>query len=132
MTNANHKSDWDYLANLPHGWDGYAAEPPTGAVIHQAKTALEVLRLAGNEPNRVTASAMGGITIAFWQMNLYADLEMFNSGEILALTSCNDAPPSVWEVSSDILSVTLALTKLTGFVLGVRNTAIVDATDAEI
>lgn len=89
------------MENLEHGWDGYQADPPSTTTIDQARTILQTLYRMNLEPNRVAASAEGGITLAFYNSERYGDIELLNSGEVLAITSSGNGNPEVWEVSGD-------------------------------
>jgi hypothetical protein len=48
-------------------------------------------------PDRVAASAQGGIGIFFYDGHKYADIECFNTGEILGTIATGDQEPHIWE-----------------------------------
>lgn len=98
---AQSKSKVDDMRTLEHGWDGYQADPPSTATIEKARMFLQALYRMNLKPNRIAASAEGGITLAFYSLNKYSDVEILNSGEVLAVTSSSDGNPKVWEVESD-------------------------------
>lgn len=86
------------LGELPHGWDGFGAEPPGQEAIGLAEQVLGALAEAHLRPSRIGASVEGGVTIAFLRSGKYADVECFNTGEMLAATSDRHGKPDVWEV----------------------------------
>jgi len=105
------------LAALPHGWDGFKAEPPTEEALCWADRVLGLLHNLDFRPDRIDASAEGGITLAFISGNRYADIECFNSGEILAATSNRIDEPDVWEVAASEASIRSTLERLRAYVL---------------
>jgi hypothetical protein len=72
----------DRLAGLDVGWDGYGAPAPT---LHAVREAREVLRQLQEElitPQRLSASAEGGIAFSFKASgDRRAQIEILNSGE---------------------------------------------------
>ncbi len=88
----------DELANLPENWDSYGAEPPNNLAISLAHKALDVLTEMNFRPSRVTPSVENGIGISFIFEDKYADIECFNTGEVLAVISDGKEIPDVWEV----------------------------------
>jgi hypothetical protein len=83
--------------SLCEDWNGYRSEPPSELARELAKgvvlTAASVI-----VPDRVAPSAQGGIGICFYRGNKYADIECFNTGEILATVSDGSGRPQIWEV----------------------------------
>lgn len=106
----------DQFGRLPLNWDSYGAEPPNTVVRKRAEDALRVLYRLNSEPSRLAASAEGGITISFFQGKKYGDIEFFNSGEILALTSDRTGTPEVWAVTSDDVALANVLERIRDFV----------------
>jgi hypothetical protein len=88
------------LSTLKRGWDGSDAEPPNLTAIHYAKQVLEALERFGLRPTRIDPSVEEGINISFSRGNQYADIECFNSGAVLAVTSNRRSRPVVWEVET--------------------------------
>jgi len=88
-------------------WDSYGAEPPNAIAIYWAGRVLDVVRQAGFCPERVTPSAEGGVAVTFCKGQMYADLECFNDGQILAVFSDRQHEPIVWEVNLDRLESSL-------------------------
>lgn len=75
---------------------------PNHAAIYWAKRVLAALHEENLEPSGLRPSAEGGVTIFFSQGDYYADLECFNTGEILGVTSDRRSTPVVWELSEDL------------------------------
>jgi len=97
----------DALRKLAPNWDSYGAEPPGQDALHRAHEVLEALDAMRFRPDRVAASAEGGVAIAFVREQRYADVECYNSGEILAVTSDGRGRPEVWEVAPNEIGRTL-------------------------
>lgn len=98
------------LLKIEADWNGYGSEPPNALAIALAKQAV----LSGAKfnliPDRAVASTSGGAGICFYARDRYADLEFFNTGEIVAMTSDGRNPPDVWELTPD--KIDLALTTI--------------------
>lgn len=72
----------DLLVNLHDGWDGYSAPRPLESTIKEARNVLVKLQEELLRPNRVGASAEGGIAISFYAPgDRRAQLELLNNGE---------------------------------------------------
>lgn len=100
------------LAAFELGWDGFKAEPPSREALKQADRVLRILNDTGFQPDRINASAEGGVTFAFLAGNRYADIACLNSGEILAVMSDRTGEPQVWEVAAAESSVRTTLERL--------------------
>jgi len=88
------------LAEIEQDWDSYGAAPPNQAAVSLAKNVLRQLGQAGFSPPCINASAEEGICMSFRNGSLYADIECFNSGEVLAAISGGASKQRVWEVGS--------------------------------
>jgi len=88
------------LLRLERDWDSYGAEPPNDLAVSLAKKVVRVLSQQGLSPPCINPSAEEGVCISFRAGRLYADMECFNSGEILAATSNGEGQRRVWEVES--------------------------------
>jgi len=110
----------DSFRRLRRGWDSYEAEPPSETATDNARRVLEVLWGEDAEARtRLSPSVEGGVAIVFTGLeDRYADLECFNDGEILAITSEGSAEPSVWPVGADAVSLREAVVKIIAFVNG--------------
>jgi hypothetical protein len=102
---------------LRPGWDSYNAEPPTELAISNARRILHLLWSAGAMgPVTISPSVEGGVGIIFsGHGKKYADLECFNDGEILALTSEGTLEPVVWTVKEEGGSLRAAIEKIRRF-----------------
>ncbi len=96
------------LSQLSKDWDSYGAEAPNGKATYWAGRVLSELRDLGLTPTSILPSVEGGIGITFRRDGKYADIECFNTGEILAIQSDGSGQPSAWEVGPDALKETLA------------------------
>jgi len=99
----------DSLRDTPEGWDGYEAEPPNDDAIANTRRVLDILQRLGFRPDRIAPSAEGGIMLSFYVGKRYGDIELFNTGESLAVTSDGGGSPHVWEVAEDEDAITDAL-----------------------
>ncbi len=87
--------------DLQAGWDGYDAEIPSREAITHARIAITNLQTLNILPNDVCPSVEGGTGIYFIRENKYADLEFFNTGELLVGLSDRVNEPKVIELSVD-------------------------------
>jgi hypothetical protein len=106
----------EQLRKLPDNWDSYGAEPPNLMALYWSKTVLELLLEINFPPNKITASVENGVGISFIQGEKYADIECFNTGEILAVTSDKQGNPNVWQVDDKLDSIKSALEKIHVFI----------------
>lgn len=103
------------LAQLPHDWDSYGAEPPNEVALAHARVVLDVMSEADLKPSHLDASAENGVCLSFIHGSRYADIECFNSGEILAVTSYGDGKPTVWEVSATPIEIKSAVARIQAY-----------------
>ncbi len=103
------------LSSLPTNWDSYGAEPPNDIALNWTKEILSILFKIEFPPTRITPSVENGVGISFICDNKYADIECFNEGEILAVTSDGKGNPEVWEVETSTLGITSAIEKIRVF-----------------
>jgi hypothetical protein len=106
----------EQLRKLPENWDSYGADPPNLTALYWSKTVLELLLEINFTPNKITASVENGVGISFIQGEKYADIECFNTGEILAVTSDKQGNPNVWQVDDNLDSIKSALEKIYVFI----------------
>jgi len=99
-------------AGLQNGWDSYGAEAPTPASASIAKHILSILQQSNMPPSKVAASAEGGVGICFVEGEKYADIEIFNDGEMLATTYRGDSEARIWELESGDASITEAIKQI--------------------
>lgn len=107
------------MRTMVAGWDSYDAEPPIDIAIDNALRVLRVIWTCDDPPQveMVVPSVEGGVGIVFSRRGeRYSDIECFNSGEILAVTSTRGALPEVWSVSFGDIKRSLA--KISSFLDG--------------
>ena len=104
------------LASLEDDWDSYGAEAPSRESIDTARAILRAVDDADFEPASVDPSAEGGVCLSFQQGDRYGDVECFNSGEIMAVTSIGGNDTNVWEIEGRGIQLRLALNKIRTFV----------------
>ncbi len=78
------------LGKLKKGWNSYSAHPPTPAAIGNAKALLTLASDAGIIPERIEASAMGGVGVTFTAGSREVAVEFYNAGNAHALFSDNE------------------------------------------
>lgn len=102
---ANHFTQLNALSHLPSNWNSYGADTPNRGAIAAAESVLLHAYEIGLLPASVDPSAENGVVISFKRSARYADVECFNSGEILAVMhdrsriGAND--PDVWTIQDD-------------------------------
>lgn len=89
------------LADLPRGWDGYDAEPPSASAVSHAKSFLAVATGSGIVPGRIVPSVVGGVGMTFRADSRKAYVEFFNDGEIYVLFSDGVSEPSTRPVRAE-------------------------------
>lgn len=88
------------LLELEQDWDSYGAAPPNRVAVSLAAKVLRALSKEGLPAPCINPSAEEGICMSYRAGSLYADVECFNSGEMLAATSDGEGERRVWEVDS--------------------------------
>jgi hypothetical protein len=104
------------FSRLSQNWDSHDAEPPNAIAINHAKRILSILVRMNFPPSHVTPSVENGVGISFIRGNKYADIECFNTGEILAVTSTGNGDPTVWEVENNSAAIRLTVRKIRDFI----------------
>ena len=101
------------LRRVQDDWDSCGAESPSESAIRMATAVLAELNELGLVPNVICPSTDGAVCIEFWREGKYADIECFNSGEILAVTSnyANNENPLIWNALEPSLRDTILLIK---------------------
>jgi hypothetical protein len=97
-------------ATLAAGWDTYHAEAPNAVARDLAGRVLTTLEGEQLAPARVMPSAEGGIAFSFVQGDRRAEVEVYNSGEIVAATYSSRGEPAVWELrdTEDALKIAIS------------------------
>jgi hypothetical protein len=86
------------LAFLHADWDTYGAEPPSQGAITTAASIAKAFIEFGLIPDAVTPSAEGGVAICFVRNEKYADVEFFNSGDVMGVRYSSREDPKAWAV----------------------------------
>ena len=85
---------------LAPGWDTYGAESPNGVARALAGKILDTLEANWLPPTRLMPSSEGGIAISFVEGNKRAEIEIYNTGEVVAATYSAVSEPVVWEIDN--------------------------------
>ena len=107
--------------SLHRGWDSYDAAPPGDVAINNTRHILRVLWTCETTPplRQISPSVEGGVALIFTGRDKkYADIECFNNGDILAITSDGNSEPSVWSLNKEGGSLRRAIEKLNAFFNG--------------
>ena len=104
------------LLQLTDDWNSYNAPAPNQAAAASARQVLETAREMILVPDEIVPSVEGGITICFDTSGRRADIESFNDGSVLALTSDPPREPYVWPVRTDSENIQEALEEIRSFV----------------
>lgn len=101
---ANFKQELEALRDYRKNWDSYESQPPNEDAISNSTRVLEISEKVDIEPTTVIPSAEGGVGISFWNKDKYADIECFNTGEMIAVTYDRSNPavtPKTWYIDSE-------------------------------
>ncbi len=110
---------YEKLAELGHlraDWDSYGAQAPNQAAINIARGVVRALADADCAPTSIDPSAEGGICFSFDYRDRYSDIECFNSGEVLAVTSLGGDETNVWEVGGEDPNLASTLRRIRNFI----------------
>jgi hypothetical protein len=94
------------------------AESPGSVAVNFANVVMQQLAKDELVPTKIVASAEGGVAICFVSGEKYADIECFNSGEILGVISNRRDRPRAWEIEQNSNGVALASAKISDFLRG--------------
>jgi hypothetical protein len=100
------------MKTLSDNWDTYGAEPPSPQTMFTAMQLLLQMEREDFLPGDALASAEGGVALCFKTANRYADIELLNSGEILAVIAEGQNEPVVWEVEKNDAGFTEAIKRI--------------------
>lgn len=95
--------------------DGDDSEVPSATALSGANGAISTLRDLDLLPSRILRSVLGGVTVCFVRGKLYASVDFFNTGEVVAATAERGQPPETWEVVGEPDAMRDALAKLRDF-----------------
>jgi hypothetical protein len=104
------------FSRLKDDWDTYGAPAPNGVAVALAERVLTALADADSGPPSVDPSAEGGICLSLRSGDRYGDIECFNSGEVLAVTSKGGDETEVWEIPDIEQDLGAAVSRIQAFV----------------
>jgi len=104
------------LSKLEQNWDSYDAPAPNERSIKLSINALCVLADLDFKPSSIDPSAEGGVCLSFRNGGRYGDVEFFNCGEALAVTSTGQNDSNVWEVRDSRHALRMALETIRKFI----------------
>lgn len=88
------------LYSLEDNWDSNGAPAPNDRALALAERVFSTIAAATLRPDRIVASAEGGVAFVFANGDRVADIEALNSGELLASTVDYGSDESrVWELT---------------------------------
>ena len=88
----------DALRTHPVEWASTPVDLPSPEAIAQARRLGGDLLKVDVVPDRIMASGQGGVAFVFLRNNHYADVEILNSGSLLASTTDRSSDDTeVWE-----------------------------------
>jgi hypothetical protein len=76
------------------------APAPGRIAVERARIVLRELALMSMPPSKIVATAEGGVAICFSKNAKYSDIEFFNNGTILGVTSNRKERPVVWNIAA--------------------------------
>jgi hypothetical protein len=88
------------MAFPEEGWHPYGTEPPNLLARGVTARVLNMLEQLALPPSQLTASAEGGIGLAFVDRTRRAMIEIYNDGDIVVGTYSLQGTPDTWETSS--------------------------------
>lgn len=89
---------------MPANWDSYGSECPSQLAISAAAAIANAFISFGLIPDAIVPSAEGGIAICFVRNQKYADIECFNSGDILAVRYSQNEDPKAWALQANAVA----------------------------
>lgn len=102
----------DGLCKLHDDWNGYGSDAPNWTAIDRARTAIVAAFSINLHPRRILASAEGGVGVTFRRGERYADVECFNSGEILGTLSDGTGNPTIFDVTVSEAGIDAAVERI--------------------
>ena len=103
------------LENLKDDWNSYGAPAPNEAALSSARAILESARDRALLPDEIVPSVESGVLIYFTATERHADIESFNDGTLLAMTSHPPADPYIWPVRNESKDIQEALEEIRAF-----------------
>jgi hypothetical protein len=106
------------MRGLPVIWDDSGAALPNKRAMDLSVRMLSRLAELDFEPNFVDPSVNEGVSISFRRNGRYANIECFNSGELVAATSLDNGGTNVWEFQADESSIRETVNIVFAFING--------------
>ena len=85
---------------LVDGWDTYGAEAPNDLARARSAEILMLLELVSLSPISLRPSAEGGIAMSFVESGQRAEIEIYNTGDILTAEYSETGAPVVHEIDA--------------------------------
>ncbi len=104
------------LKLLDSSWKDGDLDPPNDKALFWADCALDCLRILDFSCTRISPSVDEGVVICFISGDKYADLEFFNTGEILAVISSRKSSPTIWTVLEDPADIYRAIDSIRDYI----------------
>jgi hypothetical protein len=104
------------LLSLETPYDGYETRAPNPKAARHATQVLLALTRLDFEPSAIEPSSDEGICISFRKPGAYADIECFNTGEVIAAMEVRGQEPILWELESE--DINSAIARINHFILG--------------
>lgn len=104
------------MQSLSTSWHSYCQNPPNYLAIQRARAVLDAAAALDIEPSNIDPSVDEGICISFRRGGRYADIECFNSGEVLAAESTDDTPTEIWDVDASTDAIEGAIARISEFI----------------
>jgi hypothetical protein len=99
------------MESLTEDWHSCGASPPNSTAIALAREVVAACEAQGVAPSYLTPSTGESVMVVFERGWRYADIECFNTGDVLAITS---GPPGreIW----DVVSVADAVSRIAAYI----------------
>lgn len=104
------------MRQLSNDWHSCGADPPNEVARRSAAFVLNMLHNRNLVPTRVVPSTDEAVCIAFESGTNYADIECYNTGELIAIISKGRGQSEIWDVSQSNLPATIE--KIATFLAG--------------
>jgi hypothetical protein len=92
------------LELLPNNWNGSGSENPSPAAVSIARDIAHAFITYGLIPDAIAPSPEGGVAVCFIRDRKYADIECFNSGDILAVRYSANEEPEAWVIQRSAMA----------------------------
>lgn len=99
-------------ASLEKGWDTYDTDPPNAVAVDLATGILGLLEKSQLRPARLLPSSEGGVGISFVDKGRRAEIEIYNSGEMAAVTYGGEQESLAWDLGDGESAITEAIERI--------------------